>query len=480
MLGGIYFVAFLSLSNQLTPLFGKDGLLPAKDFLSRVSANGASFWQLPSLFWVNSSDGLMQAAALVGLVLSATVALGLTNAWLMAVLWLLYMSFVHIGQIFYSFGWEILLLESGFLAIFLCPLFTLSPFPAKSPPSVAVIWLFRWVLFRVMFGAGLIKIRGDECWRDLTCLYYHYETQPLPNPLSWLLHQAPGWFHKLGTLFNHFVELIVPWGMFAPRRIAAASGLLMALFQVILILSGNLSWLNWLTLVLCVACFDDSFLRPLFPSSIRNRLSALSSVAYPRRLKIMGWVLVGLVAVLSVQPVLNLVSEYQIMNTSFDRLHLVNTYGAFGHVGRKRYEVILQGTYDNPLAEDAAWSEYEFPCKPGDVMRRPCIIAPYQYRLDWEIWFAAMSDYQHHAWLVHLTAKLLQGDQKALRLLAKNPFTRGPPKFIRAELYEYQFTRLGDSSKAWWRRSRAASYFPPVSADDPSLRSFLQLHGWTE
>ena len=197
-LGFIYLCAFGSLWWQLLPLFGKKGILPVGEFLARVHA---SFFELPTIFLFSSSDLFMRLACAAGLVLSIVVLLGGTNALLMAALWFLYMSFVHVGQIFYGYGWEILLLETGFLAIFLCPLRTLSPWTGA--PPAAIIYLIRWLLFRVMFGAGLIKIRGDECWRDLTCLYYHYETQPIPNPLSWLLHQSPPWFHATLPRCSH-------------------------------------------------------------------------------------------------------------------------------------------------------------------------------------------------------------------------------------------------------------------------------------
>src|SRR5262249_48804626 len=194
------------------------------------------------------------------LALSIAILGGATNAVLMAGQWFLYMSFVHIGQLFYGYGWETITLEAGFLAIFLCPIRSIRPNPSGYSAPKIVIRVYRWMLFRVMFGAGLIKIRGDECWRDLTCLAYHYETQPIPNPISWYLHHMPMGFHKAGCLFNHFCELIVPWFYFAPRRLRHAAGIFTILFQSILILSGNLSFLNWLTIVIAIPCFDDAAL----------------------------------------------------------------------------------------------------------------------------------------------------------------------------------------------------------------------------
>src|SRR6185503_8451913 len=322
---------------------------------------------------------------LIGVVLSLAVCAGVTNAMVQLALWAIYLSFVHVGQIFYGYGWELQLVETGFLAVFLCPIRSVGPFPA-SPPA-PVIWLFRWLIFRIMLGAGLIKLRGDPCWRDLTCLVHHYETQPIPNPLSYLLHALPPWFHKLGALFNHLVELVVPFFAFGPRRGRHIAGVLLIAFQGILILSGNLSFLNWLTIVPAIACFDDSALGRLFPAAWRERTLARSagrSPSLPHR--VAAFALAGLVALLSVNPVSNMLSPRQAMNATFDQFALVNTYGAFGSVGRERFEVILSGTRDGVLGEQTEWLEYELPCKPGDVTRRPCVISPYHYRLDWQIW----------------------------------------------------------------------------------------------
>lgn len=479
-LGVIYAVAFLALARQLRALIGEQGLLPAGAYLSRVEEALGPGWAsragMPTLFWAGTSDTFMQTMSWIGLGVALTVAFGCANAVLLAALWALYLSFVHIGQIFYGYGWEILLLETGFLAIFLCPPLRPGALAARSPPPAPVIWLVRWLLFRVMFGAGLIKLRGDPCWRDLTCLLFHYETQPLPNPLSWWLQQMPGWFHQLGALWNHFIELIVPFGLFGPRRVRTVAGLLQAAFQVTLILSGNLSWLNWLTLVLCIACLDDRTLGRLFPAGMRARVEELRALRPGRSRRVVTWVLVSCIALLSVNPVANLLSGDQIMNTSFDPLELVNTYGAFGSVGRERDEIVLQGTDDEEVKEGSRWLDYEFPCKPGDVSRRPCVIAPYQYRLDWQIWFAAMSDYRQHPWLVNLVFKLLQDDPLALGLLANNPFGKRPPHAIRAELYRYEFTRRGE--KGWWKRRRIGTWLPPLTLEDPTLAAFLRRQGW--
>jgi len=482
LLGFVYFIAFLCLARQVLPLVGQDGLLPAHSFLQAVEAHAGSrlgaFIELPSLFWFGISDRSLVVLAWIGTALSLAVLLGYANALLMAVLWALYMSFVHVGQDWYGYGWEIQLLETGFLAIFLCPLLDGRPFP-RLPPPTFVIWLFRWLTFRIMVGAGLIKMRGDSCWRDLTCLYYHYETQPIPNPFSRALHFAPHWFLKLGALWNHFIELVVPWFGFWPRTARHIAGVLLASFQVMLILTGNLSFLNYLTIVPILACFDDSFLRRVLPKWLVNRAAAASETARPSAAQNTAvLVLVVLIVTLSVFPTLNMLSGSQLMNASFDPLHLVNTYGAFGSVGRERDEIIFEGTDDAVLTDKTQWKEYEFPCKPGDPYRRPCFIAPYQPRLDWQIWFAAMSTWQEYPWTLHFVWKLLHNDPGTLSLLANNPFPKSPPRTIRAELYRYQFAPPGDPSGAWWKRERIGAWLPPLSVDDERLRQLLAENGW--
>jgi hypothetical protein len=479
LLGLVYCVAFLCLVRQLGPLIGSDGLLPAASFLNRVresmGSTGDAALALPTLFWLDCSDTTMRAAAWLGLGLSAAVLFGVTNAAVQLVLWLLYLSFVQIGQLFYGYGWETQLLETGFLAVFLCPLRSFGPFAAASPPIV-VVWLFRWLIIRIMLGAAAIKLRGDPCWRDFTCLVYHYETQPIPNPLSWWLNAMPRWFQVAGVAFNHFVELIVPFFVVGPRRLRHAAGFFLVSFQIILILSGNLSFLNWLTIVPALACFDDGVLGLLVPRRMRERIRA--GDAEPSRLHRGAAVALGiLVALLSINPVRNLLSPHQAMNRSFDPLHLVNTYGAFGSVGRERYEVILEGTSDERVGTDTEWREYEFPCKPGDVRRRPCVISPYHYRADWQIWFAAMSTADRQPWLIHLVYKLLRGDDGAKSLLAADPFAEQPPRFIRAELYRYEFTRPGDGGPQWWRRSPAGPYLQPLSLHDTRLLDYLRRQG---
>ncbi len=476
-LGLVYLVAFLSLAEQWRPLIGSDGLLPAADFLRHVSRQlgsvSAGFWRLPSLFWFHTSDALLGALAWLGVGLSLLLLAGFGNAPLLALLWLLYLSFVHIGQIFYGYGWESLLCETGFLAIFVVPALSLKPFSGSVPWPVLV--LLRWLVFRVMFGAGLIKIRGDACWTDLSCLAYHYQTQPLPNPLSAAFHRLPERAHELGVLFNHFAELIAPFGVFGPKRLRYAAGAVIILFQICLILSGNLSFLNWLTITIAWCCFDDDAFRWLAPKRLLAGLPGRpKGLSRPRRVVTGG--LIALIAILSLNPIVNLLSPRQAMNASFDPFDLVNTYGAFGSINRVRNEIILQGTSDE-LGPSARWVAYELPCKPGDPARRPCLVSPYQYKLDWQMWFASFGSAGGQPWLIHLVDKLLRGDHVVDSLFAVQPFRTRPPRYIRALFFRYEFAEPELHSR-YWQRQYVSEYLRPVALGDPDLDEYLRDHGW--
>ena len=295
--------------NQWPGLIGSHGVLPATRFVARIRT-GFDFLELPTLFWWGASDRALQIGRGAGLVLSIAVMLGVENAVVMAALWAIYMSFCHIGQTFYGYGWEILLLETASSRSSSARCASLRRWPAASRRRRSRSCSLRWLVFRVMLGAGLIKIRGDACWRDLTCLAYHYETQPVPGPLSPLLHRAPLWFHKAGVAFNHVVELGAPWLVFGPRRLRILAGGLIVAFQAILIASGNLSFLNWLTIVIAIACFDDGVIARILPRRLVVRAQQLEqerreSRARPSRSRLLA----VLVAVLSLGPISNMLSR---------------------------------------------------------------------------------------------------------------------------------------------------------------------------
>jgi hypothetical protein len=452
-LGAIYFVAFLVALNQFRPLLGERGLLPAPRFLGQVR-----FMQAPSLFHAGYSDGRLLAVAWAGLGLSLVVVAGVPDVappviaiviWL--ALWSLYLSIVNIGQIFYSFGWETLLLEAGFLAIFLGA--------GPTVPAWPLILLFRWLVFRVEFGAGMIKMRGDRCWRDLTCLYYHHETQPMPNPLSWFFHHLPRPLHRVEVLGNFFAQLVVPFLIFAPQPIASFAGVVLVMTQAWLVLSGNFSWLNFLTMTLALSAFDDRALTLVLPVHVPH-LEAL-----PIWWQLLVVAVTILVVVLSYRPVRNLISQHQVMNTSFDPFHLVNTYGAFGSVTKVRYEIVVEGAAD--AEGDGGWRTYEFKGKPGDRRRLPRQYAPYHLRLDWLMWFAAMESPLHHRWFLAFVVKLLEGDRPTLKLLRHNPFPDHPPAAVRATLYRYRFSTFQElrQDRVWWERELVGDYLPALMLD---------------
>jgi hypothetical protein len=460
-LAAVCLVAFVVALNQFPALLGEKGLLPACRFVRRVP-----FRRAPSLFHWRCSDGFARVLACLGILLSAAALTGLSESgpvlvsaatWL--ALWFLYLSFVNVGQAFYEFGWESMLVEATFLAAFLGP--------SRSEPSVIPLLALRWMLFRTELGAGLIKIRHDQCWRDLTCLYYHYETQPLPNPLSVYFSRLPKIVHRFAVVFSHFVQLAMPFGLFAPQPFAAAASAFIILHQLLLIVSGNYSWLNWLTVVLGVAGLSDGAIRavvPLATPSLAPRSAAHDAVLYA---------FAAAVVLLSIRPALNLFSRHQLMNHSYNPLHLINAYGAFGSVTRDRYEVVLEGTdEENPTAA-TRWREYEFKAKPGPVTRRPPQVAPYHLRLDWLMWFLPFSVTMaprsplvlgYDFWFLRLVQKLLAGDRATLKLLAHDPWPERPPRFIRASYYRYRFAdrRERKATGAYWQRTRLGEYLPAV------------------
>ncbi|XP_074641578.1 lipase maturation factor 1-like [Tubulanus polymorphus] len=497
----IYFIAFLVGLHQNKQLIGKNGLLPADTYLENIKSREGLPWKsfatVPTLMWFvdyrNHLDWWLDGFAYSGLALSAFVFWnGGANIIIMLCLWILYHTIANVGQRWYGFGWESQLLETGFLAAFFCPLFSVKRIPKLTPPPWVVLWGFRWLIFRIMLGAGLIKIRGDKCWRDLTCMNYHYETQPVPNPMAYFMHQEPEAMHKFETLSNHFVELIAPFLLLIPiRPLMITGGLIQILFQAVLIISGNLSFLNWLTILPSICSIDDRFLAIFFsqkPGGTKWQVSQLQREAKVGKRKTWGQyvrssfhlALAAMIGYLSLPVVQNLLSQKQLMNTSFEPLRIVNTYGAFGSITKERTEIIFQGTYDDPGDPSARWLDYEFKCKPGNVYRRPCLISPYHYRLDWLMWFAAFQNYQYNPWLVHLAAKLLANDPGATSLISHNPFIdKKPPRFIRAQHFRYTWAKFyskAASKGQWWKRKYIGEYLPAISLD--SLKQFLRQMGW--
>ncbi len=429
-------------------------MLPVPEYVARVP-----FGKSPSAFQLHYSDRFFALWAWAGALLSAAVVAGAADAvplgasmamW--AALWALYLSIVNVGQIWYGFGWESLLLEAGFLAVFLGN--------ARTAPPVLVLWLLRWLLFRVEFGAGLIKLRGDRCWRKLTCLDYHHETQPMPGPLSWFFHRLPRPAHRVEVAANHVAQLVIPFGLFAPQPVATWAGAVVIVTQLWLVASGNFAWLNWLTILLAASAVDARSL----PVPDGPRFAAT-----PVWFEVVVLSVTALVLALSYRPARNLLTRRQRMNTSFDPLRLVNAYGAFGSVNRSRREMVIEGTRDAEITEGTVWHEYGFHGKPGEPGRWPRQWAPFHWRLDWMLWFVPLSPAYGRSWFDGFIERLLLNDRDTLRLLRHNPFPDHRPAHVRARLFQYRFTTWRElrETGACWHREHVRDMTPPVRLAAP-------------
>ena len=453
-IAAVYLIAFITAAAQFPALLGEHGLLPAPRYLARTAGRG-----IPTLFRWRYSDRLLLAVAWTGAGAAALLVAGLPQAgppWLpmlaFALIWFLYLSIVNIGQTFYGFGWESLLLEAGFLAAFLGS--------NEVAPPVTVIFLFRWLVFRLEFGAGLIKMRGDPVWRNLTALYYHHETQPMPNPASWYFHHLPRPLHKAEVLGNHFAQLVVPVFLFFPQPVAGIAAGIVVVTQLWLVLSGNFAWLNVLTIVLAFGAVPDAAVETVLPWLVLPNPEASATPV---------WFVVVVLAATALmlywgwEPLRNLFRRDQLMNASFNRWHLSNAYGAFGSITRQRYEVVLEGTNDQP-GPGARWLEYEFRGKPGDPARRPRQFAPYHLRLDWLMWFLALGS-GGGSWFPVLLGKLLAGDRRVLRLLRTDPFHGTAPLWLRARVYRYRYSTPAErrADGVWWVREPAGILVDPIT-----------------
>jgi hypothetical protein len=449
----VFLVAFVSTLAQFPALLGEHGLAPVPRFLRLAYAK-----KQPTIFRWHYSDRMLRATALTGAIVAATLVVGLPQSgapWLPLVgfllCWALYLSIVNVGQTFYGFGWESLLLEAGFVVAFLGS--------NDQAPSIAVLFFLRWLVFRLEFGAGMIKMRGGTEWRDLTALYYHHETQPMPNPLSRAAHSAPKWFHRAEVLGNHFAQLVVPWFLFFPQPVASIAGAIIILTQLWLAVTGNFAWLNVLTMILAFSAVSLPTDPVYSATPVWWTVVTLAAVA-------------GLVA-LSWRPLLNLFSRHQLMNASFNRFHLVNAYGAFGTVTKQRAEVIVEGSTDG-----STWSAYEFKGKPGDPTRRPRQFAPYHLRLDWLMWFLALGS-PDSRWFEVFLLRLLDADRATLKLLRVDPFHGEAPRLVRARVFLYRFATRKETreSRLWWVREEVGVLVPPTglpgrSDPTPSRDSF--------
>ena len=472
LLGLVYFFAFASLWSQILGLIGSRGILPAADFLRAAagSLGPRHSWLLPTLAWMNSSDTFLVALCAAGTVLSVLLMLDFAPLPILVVLWGCYLSLVNIGQDFLSFQWDALLLEAGFLAIFFAPMRLLPGLSRDAPPSRVVLWLLRLLLFRLMFGSGVVKLAShDPSWRNLTALSFHYETQPLPTPIAWYMYQLPLAFHKVSTALVFVVELVAPFLIFAPRRLRfVGAGLLVGL-QLLIALTGNYAYFNLLTMILCILLLDDACLRRLVPARLRARLPEPAQPAKNRsRRDLIVLPVAVVILVISGVQMADLFSKGNLvpgpartLADMLDPFHVVNSYGLFAVMTTSRPEIVVEGS-----ADGKNWLPYTFFYKPGDVRRAPPWVAPYQPRLDWQMWFAALGGPGSSPWFEGFMLGLLRGSPPILDLLQSNPFPHAPPRYVRALLYDYRFTDR-HTDGAWWRRELQGIYLPAVSLAQP-------------
>jgi predicted DCC family thiol-disulfide oxidoreductase YuxK len=470
LIGVVYLIAFWSLWVQVPGLIGSDGILPAAPFLAAVERyiGVDRFWRLPTLCWLGAGDDALQLLCGAGMVASGLLVAGVLPPVMLAGLWAIYLSLVNVGQDFLSFQWDALLLEAGLLAVFVAP-WQVFPRPeAEKPPPAAFLWLVRWLLFRLMVLSGLTKlVSGDATWRGLTALNYHYETQPLPTALAWHAHQLPEWFQRSSVLIMFVIEIGVPLLIFGPRRLKQAAFFLLAGLQALIAATGNYCFFNLLTVVLCIPLLDDAFLRRCLPRRWAGRFPATWIPGPPWRWRRLPAallaVLLGLAATLEAWEELGGASLPRPVVACMDRLRpfrSINGYGLFRVMTTHRPEILLEGS-----ADGVTWQEYGFRWKPGDAFRRPGFNAPHQPRLDWQMWFAALSAPERPPWFMAFARRVLEGSPEVLNLLGSNPFPDRPPVYLRAQLYDYHFTRRSETEPGgpWWRRELADTYLPPVS-----------------
>jgi len=450
LLGGVYFLAFSSLIIQIRGLYCSQGILPISSFLTelRQGLGRRAFRLCPTLFWLGSSDRVLSGCALLGMALSLLLIAGAPAMPLLLLLWLLYLSFAAAGQEFLSYQWDALLVEAGFMTIFL---------PLADPAQPLVVFAYRFFLFRFMLSAGVVKLRsGDPTWRDLTALTYHYETQPLPNRIGWYAHQLPLWAQKFSTLGTFFFELAVPFLVLGPAPARLAGVLLLLFFQLLIFATGNYGFFNILTMVLLVPILDDQQLQFLGD----HHLSAATMGSEPARL-VVSFIFV-LFMVLNLCQLIRLFYRPSPINRLLAELSpfmISNAYGLFAVMTTNRFEFVIEGSN-----EGKDWQSYEFRWKPGDPQVPPKQAAPHQPRLDWQMWFAALNPRVIEPWLENLVLRLLEGSPSVLALFKHNPFPDAPPQQIRLMVYRYHFSSLAvrRSEGRWWERTLLGR-FPPMT-----------------
>jgi len=483
-LGVIYLIAFVSLWVQVDGLIGSNGMSPVNQFLSvvRGQIGPEAYRLLPTLCWFSSSDVFLHFLCGSGAFCSLLLIFGIAPAVLLVVLFVFYLSLTIAGQDFFSFQWDALLLETGFLSIFFSPWrLWLREFSFSSRPRSAVagtaqvsrvaLFLLKLLLFKLMLMSGVVKLTsGDDSWWNLTALDYHYWSQPLPTVFGWLADKSPESFKHLSVAFCLVVEIIVPFFIWAPRRLRLIAAGLLIFLQLAIAITGNYCFFNLLTIALCLLLIDDSVVGR-DNQTVRNQsIGAHGGRALPQRLCVYAGTFV-IIMTLPINAWL-IFSAFKPRNRPpralanlYERLEafrIVNGYGLFREMTKDRCEIILQGS-----ADAIDWLPYEFKWKPGDINRAPGWCAPHQPRLDWQMWFAALGTPRENPWFVALIYRLLQGSHEVNGLLANNPFPDKPPRYIRAMFYRYRFTTVDElrHTGAWWKREELREYLPTLSLE---------------
>jgi predicted DCC family thiol-disulfide oxidoreductase YuxK len=453
LFGLIYLSAFISFGVQAQGLIGSHGILPLGELVDAIGGRVGPerFYLMPMVFWWNASDFAIQAVCWTGAGLSLLLVVNLLPRLSLFLLYVLYLSLLYGGQAFMTYQWDTFLLETGFLALLL------------SFATAPGIWLLRWLLLRFMFMSGVVKLlSGDPNWWNLSALSYHFLTQPLPTPLAWYAAHLPLRVLEFATGGTFFVELVLPFLIFCPRRLRffAAFGIL--LLQSGILITGNYNWFNLQTMLLCLPLFDDAALQRILPRRLIRLLPVRAEHHAPRRAVtvIAGALALVIVFCSLVQMDVRLAGSPPAVAQAVDRLieplHIVSSYGLFAVMTMNRNEIVIEGSDDG-----VEWREYEFRYKPGDVRLRPRWNIPHQPRLDWQMWFAALDDPRRLTWFPRFLQAVLENEPAVTALLEKNPFPDKPPVYVRAQFYDYTYASSEEKAKGtWWDRRSLGLYFP--------------------
>ncbi len=453
LLALVYLAAFASLAVQIAALAGPDGIYPIGEQLDRATQlyGGWRFVAYPSLFWLAPQDWALALVAWGGCVLSMLLLIGWRERAVLILLYVCYLSLFQAGQVFLNFQWDYLLLETGFVAIFL---------PGGSR---VVVWLFRWVLFKLRFLSGLAKVlSGDLAWRGLTALDQYFETQPLPHIGSWYAHWLPEWLHRVGTAGTLFVELIVPFFIFLPRPWRLFAAWATILWQVLIVATSNHNFFNLLTIVLCLFLFDDRAVARVLPAGLARRAADASPLPERPRIAV---AISTLVLALVVVPA-GLVSAAEMvagplgvasrLNDRIEPFRIANRYHVFPTIETERIAVQVEASLDGER-----WVPIDFRYAPDDPAQAPTFVVPHQPRVDWMLWFVPMSPV-FLDWLERFLDRLVAGSPPVTGLLAQPPFGDQPPRQLRVSAYRYRFAspRERAASGVWWTREYLGPFQP--------------------